>query len=70
MKFNQASMGDIVIIVQIKPSKEPSHRREGEKTFVMETQVLDTGSGIDHDRKDLLFEPLNEIKNSIGASKY
>ena len=48
IKFNKAFDGDIVISVECKPCKELFNTKE--KKFILETQVIDTGSGIEQER--------------------
>ena len=60
VKFNQTFDGDVVIVLDCKPSKNSEH-------YILETQVIDTGSGIDKERQKLLFVPLKEIRDSIGG---
>jgi signal transduction histidine kinase len=36
---------------------------------MLETQVIDSGIGIDPDRQDLLFTPFLELKDRIGINK-
>ena len=44
VKFNKPSFGDVVITVEIRQSKEPSHKRERQQVFILETHVIDTGN--------------------------
>jgi signal transduction histidine kinase len=50
VKFNKTFDGDIVIILTCKPSKELSHKRLKDPMYILETQVIDTGEGIEKDR--------------------
>ena len=35
MKFNQTFDGDIVLIIDCKPSKELSHKKQNEKVYIL-----------------------------------
>ena len=50
-----------MIVLDCKPSKYSNDH------YILETQVIDTGSGIDQQRQKLLFVPLKEIRDSIGG---
>ena len=53
----------------MKALKDNAARRTQNKTYILETQVIDIGLGIEPERQSLLFEPLNEIRQSVGAKR-
>ena len=68
-KFNKPNLGHIVITLEIKPLKDDSDAQNEHKTYILQTQVIDIGNGIEKERHNLLFEPLNEIRQSVGAKR-
>ena len=71
IKYNKSYDGDVVIAVKCKPLKKrlEEHYLDKELNAVLETIIVDTGVGIEEDRKDLLFIPFLELRNRIGIMK-
>ena len=63
MKYNQPNYGDIILIQTCKPMKGSSTE------YVLETEIIDTGIGIQPDRQNLLFIPFLELRDRIGIVK-
>ena len=63
MKYNQPNYGDIVVIQTCKPMRGSPSR------YVLETEIIDTGIGIQPDRQNLLFKPFLELRDRIGIVK-
>lgn len=65
-KYNQNFDGDVVIALTCKAMKK---KQRGDKKYILETTVIDTGIGIQPDRQKLLFIPFLELKDRIGIMK-
>jgi signal transduction histidine kinase len=50
LKFGKTLNGDLVLIIDCKPSNEPMHQKMEEKIYMLETWVIDTGNGIERER--------------------
>jgi len=79
VKYNQFS-GSIILLVDCQKRKEvpkslKSRRRsQGSrnlKEYIFETEIIDSGIGIEEDRQKLLFQPFRELraKQNMGAVK-
>lgn len=68
LKYNQSVNGDVVIIQNVKSLKQDQLVSQ-EKKYILETQIIDSGIGIEADRQGLLFTPFLELKDRIGIIK-
>ena len=63
IKYNQFQ-GDIVITMACRPTED-----ETMESYVLETQIIDSGIGISEERQKYLFVPMQELKTKQDFSK-
>ena len=64
IKYNKNIDGDIIITMTCKKVRSRDYQHSTK--YILETQVIDSGIGIEHDRQKLLFIPFQELKDRIG----
>jgi signal transduction histidine kinase len=61
VKYNQFK-GEIIIVTDCLPVRQEEQKQDEEPKYILETEIIDTGIGIEEERQKMLFIPFLELK--------